>query len=137
MSPGFLDTNVLVYAFSSDARSNQALELLESGQATGVQNLNEFVSVAVGKLKKDWDWTREALDRIRLLCSFIVPLDLPLHEHGAATAERYKLHIYDALVVAAALRYGSAILWSEDMQDGMIIEGLLTIRNPFAASRTN
>jgi predicted nucleic acid-binding protein len=39
----------------------------------------------------------------------------------------------DALMVAAALRAGSTTLWSEDMQDGMLIDGKLRIANPFRA----
>ncbi len=46
-------------------------------------------------------------------------------------AERYGLSIYDALIVSAALMAGCRTLYSEDMQDGQVIEGLLTIRNPF------
>lgn len=133
MSGAFLDTNVLVYAFSSDPRSRQALALLKGGNTIGVQNLNEFTNVAAGKLKKDWSWIHEALERIRFLCETIVPLDMSLHDHGVAISERYKLHIYDALIVAAALKQRCEVLWSEDMHDGLIIEGLLTIRNPFTA----
>ena len=36
------------------------------------------------------------------------------------------------MIVASALLAGCDILWSEDMQDGMLVEGQLRIRNPFA-----
>jgi predicted nucleic acid-binding protein len=42
--------------------------------------------------------------------------------------------IYDALMVAATLEAGCAILHSEDFQDGLTIDGQLAIRNPFARS---
>jgi predicted nucleic acid-binding protein len=45
-------------------------------------------------------------------------------------SQRHKYHIYDSLVIAAALEAGCAILYSEDMQDGHSIESL-RIRNPF------
>ncbi|WP_267133635.1 PIN domain-containing protein [Skermanella mucosa] len=32
------------------------------------------------------------------------------------------------------LRGGCGILWSEDMQDGMVIDGRLRIANPFSTS---
>ncbi len=45
---------------------------------------------------------------------------------------RHGFHIYDALIVAAALEAGCGTLYSEDMQSGQVIAGQLTIRNPFA-----
>ena len=35
------------------------------------------------------------------------------------------------LIVATALRANAEILYSEDMQDGLIVRDRLTIRNPF------
>ena len=50
----FLDTNVLVYAFSDDdSRKNDAASLIASGGVVSVQILNEFVDVARRKLRKD------------------------------------------------------------------------------------
>lgn len=46
-------------------------------------------------------------------------------------AKRYKFSFYDSLVIAAALETECTILYSEDMQHEQIIEGTLTIRNPF------
>jgi len=37
-------------------------------------------------------------------------------------------------VVAAALQAGCTTLYSEDLQDGQIIDQKLTIRNPFVQS---
>ena len=39
--------------------------------------------------------------------------------------------VYDALIVSAALGAGCKTLYSEDLQDGQIINRQLTIRNPF------
>jgi predicted nucleic acid-binding protein len=46
-------------------------------------------------------------------------------------AERYGLSVHDAMIVAAALIGGCDVLYSEDMQDGMLIDKQLTICNPF------
>ena len=35
------------------------------------------------------------------------------------------------MIVASALVAGCATLWSEDMQDGLLVEGQLRIVNPF------
>ena len=61
-------------------------------------------------------------------------MDLEVHSDALAIAERYGFRIFDALMIASALRSGCEILWSEDMQDGMVIDGRLRIANPFRAS---
>jgi predicted nucleic acid-binding protein len=45
--------------------------------------------------------------------------------------ERYQISHWDSLIVAAALATGCETLYSEDMQDGQVFEGRLTVRNPF------
>ena len=134
MADAFLDTNVLVYAFTSDPRAAAAQALLEQGGIISVQCLNEFVSVARRKLGHSWRDVRMALDAIRTMCPVIVPLDLDTHSEALRLAERYGFSVFDALVTASALRSGSDILWSEDMQDGLLIDGRLRIANPFAAA---
>ena len=42
----FLDTNILIYAFSPDPRSAAAEKLLTGRRLTSVQALNEFANVA-------------------------------------------------------------------------------------------
>jgi predicted nucleic acid-binding protein len=46
-------------------------------------------------------------------------------------AERYSLSVHDSMIVASALLAGCETLWSEDMQDGLLVENQLHIRNPF------
>ena len=43
----------------------------------------------------------------------------------------YGFQFYDALIAAAALEAECTTLYSEDFQDGQLIEGRLTVRNPF------
>jgi predicted nucleic acid-binding protein len=56
-----------------------------------------------------------------------------LHATGLAVAERYNLSIYAAMIVAAALEGDCDVLWSQDIQDGMLIHRQLRIANPFRA----
>lgn len=131
MTIAFLDSNVLIYAFTSDRRAVMAQTLLEGGCAISVQGLNEFANVARRKLAMNWDEIGRALADIRALCPIILPVDLETHMAALRLAERYGYAIFDALIVSSALRAGSEILWSEDMHDGMVIDGRLTISNPF------
>jgi predicted nucleic acid-binding protein len=129
----FFDTNVLIYAIAQDdPRCARAEELLDAGGVLSVQILNEFAAVARRKLQMSWSDVTEALDAFRILCSSPLPITIEVHGAALKIAEKYGFSIYDALVVAAALKAGCAILYSEDFQNGQTIHGQLTIRNPFA-----
>jgi predicted nucleic acid-binding protein len=128
----FFDTNVLIYAVGkNDPRASRAEVLLAGGGIVSIQSLNEFVSVARRKLGMPWKEVREMLDIICVLCPDPVPISLDTHRGAVAIAEKYGYSIYDALIASAALEAGCKTLYSEDLQDGQIINRQLTIRNPF------
>lgn len=128
---GFLDTNVSVYAFGTDARAGRAQALLDGRARISVQSLNEFVLAARRRLQFDWMRIHQALDDIAVGAPAPVALTYDIHRLGLAIAEQHRLRIYDALIIAAALADGADTLWSEDMHAGLVIAGRLTIRNPF------
>ncbi|MGA2021705.1 MAG: PIN domain-containing protein [Candidatus Sulfotelmatobacter sp.] len=128
----FFDTNVFVYAVvQDDPRSQQAEDLIAEGGTVSVQVLNEFVDVVRRKAKMPWDEVRFAIENIKALCLDPLPVTTDTHREALAIAERYGYRIYDALMVASALEARCTILYSEDMQDGQVIDNRLTIRNPF------
>jgi predicted nucleic acid-binding protein len=128
----FFDTNVLIYAVAkNDARASKAEALLASGGMVSIQSLNEFVSVARRKLGMSWKDVKEFLEVICVLCPKRVSISLDTHRVALAIAEKYGYSIYDALVASAALEAGCETLYSEDLQDGQMINRQLTIRNPF------
>lgn len=127
----FFDTNVLIYAFTSnDPRAAAAESLLAQGGMVSVQNLNEFAAVAARKMKMSWPEIRQALGAIRALCPSPVPVTAKIHDAAVDIAARYHYRIYDALVIAAACAASSEILYSEDLQSGQAIRGV-TLLNPF------
>lgn len=129
----FFDTNVLLYLLSNDAaRADRAEALLAAGGVVSVQVLNEFASVASRKLTMTIPEVREILSTVRSVC-VVKSVDVETHDLGLELAERYGFSIYDGLIVAAAVRAGCAILYTEDLQRGQVIENL-TIRNPFVDS---
>jgi predicted nucleic acid-binding protein len=128
----FFDTNILLYLLSEDtAKADRAEELLAKGGVISVQVLNESAAVASRKLSMSWSEIREFLDPIRAIC-MVEAVTVETHDYAIELAERYLFSIYDATIVASALRAGCKTLYSEDMQDGQIVEKQLTIRNPFA-----
>lgn len=127
----FFDTNVLLYLLSSDtAKADRTEVLLASGGVVSVQVLNEFASVTLRKLAMTIPDIREILSAIRAIC-IVKSLDIETHELGLDIAERYGFSIYDGLIVAAAMRAGCSILYTEDLQHGQVIDQL-AIRNPLA-----
>lgn len=127
----FFDTNVILYLLSADAaKADRAEELLAIGGVISVQVLNEFAAVASRKLGMTWPEIREILAQIRVVCP-VEPLSVDTHDKALQVAERYGISTYDALIVASGLMAGCTTLYSEDMQDGLVIERQLTIRNPF------
>jgi predicted nucleic acid-binding protein len=137
MSEGeaFFDTNVLLYMLSANvAKADRSEELISLGATVSVQVLNEFVAVASRKLRMPWSEIRDVLSQFRAVCA-IEPITIATHEKALFIAERYGLSIYDSLIISAALLAGCKTLYSEDMQNGQVIEGSLTIRNPFEPSK--
>jgi predicted nucleic acid-binding protein len=132
----FFDTNIPIYAFSEDdPRTEVARVLLATGGIISVQVLNELTNVLRRKLKFGWKEVKEALDALRVLCPSVTSITPETHEKALQIAERYGYRIYDSLIIAAALSAKSTTLYSEDMNDGQVIENVLTIRNPFQATK--
>lgn len=129
----FVDTNILVYATTSEPRSEVANTILSQPFTTSVQALNEFSVVARRKLRMEWRGIRSALENLRIAATQIVPLDLSLHMHALDLVERYNVAFYDSLMLAAALRAKSTVFLSEDMHHGLTVEGGMKIVNPFTS----
>lgn len=129
----FVDSNVLVYCLlRHDPRFERARAILEQGPVTSAQAINELVSVARGKYGVDWAALNAFTDAAEELLGEIHPLLQQDNREARRLAERYRLQWWDALIIATALRVGAARLITEDLQHGQVIEGRLTVVNPFA-----
>jgi predicted nucleic acid-binding protein len=129
----FIDSNVLLYLASGDAvKADRAEQIVRDGGTISVQVLNEITNVARRRMGLSWAETDAFLSLIRGLL-LVRPVTVEVHEAGLALAQRYGLSVYDAMIAAAALLDEAATLWSEDMQHGMVLDGRLTIVNPFRA----
>ena len=132
MATSFFDTNILVYAMqTTDIRGPRARAVLREGGAISVQVLNEFANVALQKWRKPWPEIEEALQAILVLCGPVLAITLPTHRAAIELSRNHGFSIYDAMIVASALEARCSTLLSEDMQHGRVLEGRLTIVNPF------
>jgi predicted nucleic acid-binding protein len=137
MPGSFLDSNVLLYVTSGDpAKADRAEQLIGAGGTISMQVLNEIANVTRRKMGMSWAETRAFLSMMRGLLS-VQPLTIDTHETGLRLAERYGVSIYDAMIAASALHADCDTLWSEDMQDGFVLDGRLRIVNPLSCRVTH
>jgi len=137
MSPAFLDTNVLVYMFDADAQEKQAQaqQLFDKLAGEGrilisTQVLQEFYVISTRKLAVPLT-SQEAERAVRDLAAFtLIQIDTQIILGAIKITNRYHFSFWDSLIVQAAMMGGARILYSEDLQDGQIIDGL-RIQNPF------
>lgn len=134
----FVDANVLVYALDSSAGEKHAtagalIERLwdEGVGCVSVQVLQEFFVTVTRKIPKPLS-ADDALDRVRDLKAWTV--FSPKADDVIAAVNLHKRHsinFWDAMIVQAASEMRCDVLWTEDLNDGQVLEGV-TVRNPFA-----
>lgn len=132
----FIDTNVLIYAEASDAPDKQraALALLKQlfESTTGVlstQVLQEYCNVALKRLRLPAAHIRAQLDlyeqfEVVQVTPAVIRAGLDLHQTRSVA-------FYDALIMASAQLSGCKVLFSEDMNTGETMAGVVIV-NPFA-----
>ena len=131
MPGSFLDSNIVLYLASEDLlKADRAQELVAEGGTISVQVLNEIANISRRKMGLSWAETRNFLLMIRGLLK-VEPITIEIHDVGISLAERYQLSVYDSMIVAAALSAECDMLLSEDLQDGLLINGQLRVLNPF------
>lgn len=131
----FLDTNILIYAYSEDEPKKQsvALQLLDSFEDHVIiskQVINEFSNILFKKFKLSSEQVENVLLEIDNVLP-IVDFDLTTQIKALKLKDRYQFQYYDALIVATALENNCTVVYSEDMQHDMLIDGNLKIINPF------
>ena len=131
MPGSFLDSNIVLYLASGDLlKADRAQELVAEGGTISVQVLNEIANISRRKMGLSWAETRNFLLMIRGLLK-VEPMTIEIHDVGISLAERYRLSVYDSMIVSAALSAECDTLLSEDLQDGLLINGRLRVLNPF------
>ena len=129
----FADTNILVYAFSksTDGKKEIAIRILDDLQLTiSTQVIREFIHVGTTKYRQSIDEILGDVGNITDAADIVVE-DMSLIDKAIELHRQYKFGFYDCLIIAAALVSECNVLYSEDMQHRQVIEGTLTIVNPF------
>lgn len=130
----FIETNIWLYAFiesGETTKSAQARRLIQENEPiVSTQVINE---VCVNLLRCA-NFTEEQITQ--LIESFyetypVIELTKSVLLMASQLRQRYALSFWDSMIVATALSASVRVLYSEDMQHGLMIEEQLQILNPF------
>jgi predicted nucleic acid-binding protein len=133
------DTNILIYASERNepkGRDIKALGLMAQvaplQAILPLQVIGEFINAC---RKKKIASISDASVRAALWMElYNTPSSMPSdYIEAASFSTTFGLQYFDGLIVAVARRAGATLLLSEDMHDGLEVEGL-TIVNPFTAA---
>ena len=146
MPINFIDTNVWLYRFFDDQRIEPNERKRKRKIATEITQKNNLVistqvinELSVNLLKKAYFKEEEIKQIIQSLynrCQ-VISFNLILLESASHLRSLYQFSFWDSLIIAIALSAHAEILYSEDMQDGLIIRNKLTIINPFISCPFN
>lgn len=131
----FLDSNVLLYLLSDApgeaAKHDRAAQVVGSRQfGLSYQVLMETWVAATRKFARPVPEDR-VLAFIERLAEFpCVEGTVGLYRQAAVLSRRYKIHPYDAAIVAAARELQAPALYSEDLNHGQSYDGVKVV-NPF------
>jgi predicted nucleic acid-binding protein len=131
----FIDTNVLLYAASNAAADREKKTaarkiLAEAAIGFSSQVLQEFYVAAVTKNRLEMTH-QEAVNVLESLSGFPVwPITRELVLDATHTKQQYQLSYWDAAIMVAAMYLGCKTVYSEDLNDGQVYNGVRVV-NPF------
>ena len=129
----FLDSNIFIYIYSNTEplKSNIAQNAINENDCyTSTQALNELSNVCIKKWNIDRNVIENAINEICSVCKVNLITEDTIKK-SLYINEKYKYSYYDSLILASALENGCQKIFSEDMQNGQVIENTLTIINIF------
>ena len=126
----FVDSNILIYLFSSDnLKKGIAKGLLKKRPNISIQVCNEISNILMKKYKFSPQEVKTILKEI-LKNTILSQIDNNTIFGALDIKDRYRFSYYDSLILSSAKDLECHILYSEDMQNDQKI-GNLTIINPF------
>jgi predicted nucleic acid-binding protein len=130
------DTNILVYATASisAAKAQRARDLIARAMRAErtiliLQSLAEFAHMAIRKAGIPVDSVRMTIDAWRAVLPVQAANEEDLDAALVAVREHH-LPFWDAMLWASAQRAGVQYLFTEDLQDGFVLQNVHVI-NPF------
>lgn len=135
----FVDTNVLLYAISTDpserAKAERANDILASEDlALSVQVLQEFYVQATRASRMDPITHDQAVGLVEAFSRFpVMDTTVALMRAAFVTKARYAISYWDAAIIEAARSLGCQVVLSEDL-DHATDYGGVRVEDPFRAA---
>lgn len=129
----FIDTNILLYAYSSSeiAKKEKVLLLLENEMISlSTHVTNEFIWVMSRKFNVGMDSLRLIVSNLFELYEVSLLNQSNILKAIDISAE-FKFSYWDSLMVSSALAANCKVFYTEDLQHGQVIENRLEVTNPF------
>ena len=129
----FIDTNVLIYAYSETEpdKKDIAFTVLENHHVViSIQVINECIWTMNRKFGVDLEQLQVLSDRLWQKFE-VVLLKKSSIDKALSIAMQYKFSYWDSLIIASAVENECDTLYTEDMQDGLVIDEKLKVVNPF------
>jgi predicted nucleic acid-binding protein len=122
---------VSCYADDEPFKQQKALAIASNHDTfISTQVLTELSNTLKKKFQQNWLVIENVVSEVS--SDFNVYVNKPATiERACRVADKYQYSFYDSLIIAAALSSDCKTLYSEDMQDGQVVENSLTIVNPF------
>jgi predicted nucleic acid-binding protein len=130
----FIDSNVVIYAYSSTEKSKQQIAgkiIRENYTVISTQVLQEISNILARKYQFDYASIKETLRECIYSNNEVYINREQSILNACDVAERYQFSFYDSLIISAAIESHCSILYSEDLQHNQTIDNILTIINPF------
>lgn len=136
----FIDTNIWLYRLFDDQRIDSQ-EMVEKRKIAvsvtqgenliiSTQVINELSVNLIKKAKFNESQIKGLILSLYNRCQ-VVEFNLSILESASNLRGQYQVSFWDSLIIASALASNANILYSEDMQDGLILSKQLRIINPF------
>ncbi|WP_318730238.1 PIN domain-containing protein [Roseofilum sp. Guam] len=137
----FIDSNIWLYRFLADQDPDPEEDARKRKIAVSLTNLNNIVvstqvineTCSILKRKVNFSETQisQLIEEFEQQCQ-VIDVKTSILKRASQLRTNYHLSFWDGLIVASALSGNANILYSEDMQDGLIVDHQLTIINPFS-----
>lgn len=129
----FIDTNIWLYSLldTGEAEKTEAAQaLIKSSEAiVSPQVISEVCANLVKKAKMPEEEIRKFIEGIYAKHR-VTEYDMRVFLAASELREEYSLSFWDSLIVSAALLSGAEVIYSEDMQDGLLVRETVQIINP-------
>lgn len=130
----FVDSNIWLYAFNrkQDERKHQQAKNIVSRESVWIstQVINEVCKNLIQKANFDETQINRIINAFYKRCQ-VATFSKETMLQASDLRTRYQLSFWDSLILAVALASNVNILYSEDMQNGLMVDGRLVITNPF------